>query len=187
MNVFWPVTEGLPQFFLFFLTTIGPAHHTYNIQLKKRILMKKNCFKILHCSPYQCTEGWCNIDGTVSLIFLLPSEWTCCVTLLLLNCKNQTSQGTPCNVVELLSIKYLPCLFARFWFSKLAGCMMCLDQVQAMQSMHNSWHNRHWPTEVGKCALSEVLVPKWHYGFMPWWIYFIFSNHWRPPFTNRKF
>jgi len=35
---------------------------------------------------------------------------------------------------------------------------MSLDQVQAMQSM---------PTEVGKCALSEVLVPKWLNGSTP--------------------
>jgi hypothetical protein len=33
INVFWPVTEGLLWFY--FLTNIGPAHHTYNIQLTK--------------------------------------------------------------------------------------------------------------------------------------------------------
>ncbi len=41
---------------------------------------------------------------------------------------------------------------------------MCLDLVQAMQSRLISWHNRHWPTEVGKCASSKVLVLKWLYG-----------------------
>jgi hypothetical protein len=44
---------------------------------------------------------------------------------------------------------------------------MCLDLAQPMQSMLNSWHNQHWPTEVRKCASSEVLVLKWLYGFMP--------------------
>jgi hypothetical protein len=40
-------------FLIYFLTTIGPAHYTYNIQLtKKIILMKYFCFKILQCSPY---------------------------------------------------------------------------------------------------------------------------------------
>jgi hypothetical protein len=41
---------------------------------------------------------------------------------------------------------------------------MCLDLAETMQSMRNSWHNRHWPTEVGKCASSKVLVFKWFYG-----------------------
>ena len=27
-----------------------------------------------------------------------------------------------------------------------------LIQLQSNQVMHNSWHNRHWPTEVGKCT-----------------------------------
>ena len=53
---------------------------------------------------------------------------------------------------------------------------MSLDQVQALQSMRNSWHNQHWPTEVGKCALSEVLVPKWLYGYMPCCVLFVISN-----------
>ncbi len=44
---------------------------------------------------------------------------------------------------------------------------MSLDRVQAMQSMRNSWHNRHWQIEVEKCALSEVLVPEWLYGSTP--------------------
>jgi hypothetical protein len=44
---------------------------------------------------------------------------------------------------------------------------MSLDWAPAMQSMRNSWHNRHWQTEAGKCALSKVLVPKWLYDFMP--------------------
>ena len=36
INLFLPVTEGLQGFFLiYFLTTIGPAHYTYNIQLTK--------------------------------------------------------------------------------------------------------------------------------------------------------
>ncbi len=35
----------------------------------------------------QCTEGWGNIDGNVSLIFLLPWLWTCCVTLHLAKCQ----------------------------------------------------------------------------------------------------
>jgi hypothetical protein len=33
--VFWPITEGLPWFYLFYLTTIDPAHYIYNIQLAK--------------------------------------------------------------------------------------------------------------------------------------------------------
>ncbi len=41
------------------------------------------------------------------------------------------------------------------------------SQNVPMQSMLNSWHNRHWPIEVGKCASSEVLVLKWLYDFMP--------------------
>jgi hypothetical protein len=135
----------------------------------------------------QCTEGWANIDGKVSSNILLPWGWTCCVTLLLVNCKNQASQGTPCNDDEPLSIKNSPCLFVRFWFSKHAGCIMSLDRAPAMQSMRNSWHNRHWQIEVENCALSEVLVPKWLYGFMPWCVLFVFSNHWRPQFINRNF
>jgi hypothetical protein len=75
--------------------------------------------------------------------------------------------GLSCILVELFSIQYSPCVFVRFLFSKCAGYIMCLDLAQAMQSMLNSWHNRHWPTEVGKCASSEVLVLKWRYGFMP--------------------
>jgi len=45
---------------------------------------------------------------------------------------------------------------------------MSLDRAQAMQSMRNSWHNRHWPTEVGKCALSEVgtRMALWFYAMM---------------------
>ncbi len=35
INVFWPITEGLPWFYLFYLTTIDPAHYIYNIQLAK--------------------------------------------------------------------------------------------------------------------------------------------------------
>ena len=35
---------------------------------------------------------------------------------------------------------------------------MCLDPGQVMPYMRNSWHNRHWPTEVGKSASSLVLV-----------------------------
>ncbi len=37
-NVFWPITEGMPWFFLtFFLMTIDPAHHIYNIQLTENV------------------------------------------------------------------------------------------------------------------------------------------------------
>jgi hypothetical protein len=32
--------------------------------------------------------------------------------------------------------------------------------------LRNSWHNQHWPTEVGKCVSSVVLVLVWLYGFM---------------------
>jgi hypothetical protein len=63
---------------------------------------------------------------------------------------------------------------------------MSLDWVPTMQSMCNSWHDWHWQTEVGECALSKVLVSKWLYGFMPWWILFVFSNHQRPLFINRN-
>ncbi len=72
--------------------------------------------------------------------------------------------GLLCILVEFFSIKYLPCVLVRFWFSKCAGCIMCLDLAQAIKSMHNSWHNQHWPTEVRKCASSKVLVLKWLYG-----------------------
>ncbi len=75
--------------------------------------------------------------------------------------------GLSCILVELFSIKYSPHVFVRFIFSKRAGCIMCLDLVQAMQSMRNSGHNQHWPTEFGKCASSKVLVLEWLYGFMP--------------------
>ncbi len=68
--------------------------------------------------------------------------------------------GLSCILVELFSIKYSPCVFVRFQFLKHAGCIMCFDLAQAMQSMRNSWHNWHWPTEVGTCASSKVLVLK---------------------------
>ena len=44
---------------------------------------------------------------------------------------------------------------------------MCLDPGQVMQYMRDSWHNQHWPTEVKKCASSEVMELVWLYGFMP--------------------
>ena len=47
----------------------------------------------------QCTEGWGNIDGKVSLFFLLPWWWTCGVTVLLINCQNKASEGTPCRFI----------------------------------------------------------------------------------------
>jgi hypothetical protein len=74
--------------------------------------------------------------------------------------------GLLCILAELVSIQYSPCVFIGFGLSKCAGYIMCLDLAQAMQSMLNSWHNWHWPTEVRKCALSKVLVLKWLYGFM---------------------
>ena len=33
---FDPLRKGCRDYFLFFLTTIGPAHHTYNIQLTEK-------------------------------------------------------------------------------------------------------------------------------------------------------
>jgi len=35
LTCFDPLRKGCCDFFNFFLTTIGPAHHTYNVQLTK--------------------------------------------------------------------------------------------------------------------------------------------------------
>ena len=51
INVFWPITEVWPWFiFIFFLTTIDPTHHTYNIQLTKNNF-DEICF--VQNSPFQ--------------------------------------------------------------------------------------------------------------------------------------
>ena len=36
-NVLWTVTEGMRDFFTFFLMTIDPAHLIYNIQLTENV------------------------------------------------------------------------------------------------------------------------------------------------------
>ncbi len=35
--MFWPIMEGMLFFFTFFLMTIYPAHHIYNIQLTENV------------------------------------------------------------------------------------------------------------------------------------------------------
>jgi hypothetical protein len=35
--MFWPITEDAMIFFTFFLMTIDPAHHIYNIQLNENL------------------------------------------------------------------------------------------------------------------------------------------------------